>query len=140
MSKPTDLTPAAIEFLTERHLATLTTQRRDSSPHVAAVGFTFVPTNHVVRVITSNGSQKAANAKRGGRAAVAQVDGRRWLSLEGECRLLTAQSEVRHAEQLYAQRYRVPRPNPARVVVEIQVDRVLGSGFLLGKPPRKNRK
>jgi hypothetical protein len=34
---------------------------------------------------------------------------------------------VREAEQRYAARYRVPRDNPERVVVEIAVDRVLGN-------------
>ena len=133
MSTPSDLTSEAIEFLSERHLGTLTTLRRDGSPHVAAVGFTYVPTEHVARVITFAGSQKAVNASRGGRAVVAQVDGGRWLSLEGPVRLLTADSEIRRGEQLYAERYRTPRPNPRRVVIEIRVDRVLGSAKLLGR-------
>jgi hypothetical protein len=33
----------------------------------------------------------------------------------------------RDAEARYAQRYRRPRENPARVVLEIAVDRVLGN-------------
>lgn len=124
------LRPAALRFVAERHLATLTTLRRDGSPHVAAVGFTFDPTCGVVRVITSGASQKAANARRGGRAVVAQVDGARWLALEGPVRLCDAASEIRRAEDLYAARYRRPRPNPRRVVIEIAVDRVLGQAAL----------
>jgi hypothetical protein len=37
---PARLTDDVLGFLTERHLATLTTLRRDGSPHVVAVGFT----------------------------------------------------------------------------------------------------
>ncbi len=33
---------------------------------------------------------------------------------------------VREAEERYAARYRAPRENPARVVLQISVDRVLG--------------
>jgi PPOX class probable F420-dependent enzyme len=124
---PAALPDAALEFLRERHLATLTTLRRDGSPHVVAVGFTWDDDNRLVRVITSGGSVKAANAARGGRAAVCQVDGRRWLTLEGTARVLTAPDEVADAEARYAARYRQPRPNPQRVVVVLDVDRALGS-------------
>ena len=64
-SSTTRLTNDALAFLTERHLAMLTTLRADSSPHVVAVGFTFDPKTHIARVITSGGSQKAVNAERG---------------------------------------------------------------------------
>jgi PPOX class probable F420-dependent enzyme len=124
---PAALPDAALEFLRERHLATLTTLRRDGSPHVVAVGFTWDDDRRLVRVITSGGSVKAANAARGGRAAVCQVDGRRWLTLEGTARVLTAPDEVADAEARYAARYRQPRPNPQRVVVVLEVDRALGS-------------
>ncbi|HET9691700.1 MAG TPA: TIGR03618 family F420-dependent PPOX class oxidoreductase [Acidimicrobiales bacterium] len=127
---PAALPPAAVAFLTERHLATLTTLRADGSPHVVAVGFTWDGGRQVVRVITGGRSQKAANARRGGRAAVAQVDGARWLSLEGRPRVVDEPAAVAEAEARYAARYRPPRPNPARVVVEIAVDRVLGAGSL----------
>jgi hypothetical protein len=58
---------------------------------------------------------------------LAQVDGRRWLALEGVAHVLTEPDAVRDAEERYAGRYRTPRPNPARVVVVVTVDRVLGS-------------
>ena len=38
---------------------------------------------------------------------------------------------VRDAELRYAQRYRTPRVNPRRVVIEVRVERVLGSSELL---------
>ncbi len=51
-----------VDFVSERHLATLTTLRRDFSPHVAAVGFTFDPVTRLARVITNGTSVKARNA------------------------------------------------------------------------------
>jgi len=124
---PADLSASALEFLAEKHLATLTTLRADGSPHVVPVGFTFDPATRVVRVITSGHTRKAVHAGRGSRCVVAQVDGRRWLALEGVGRIVTDADAVADAEARYARRYREPRPNPARVVLEFTVDRVLGS-------------
>jgi PPOX class probable F420-dependent enzyme len=122
---PDDLPASALEFLTERHLATVTTLRADGSPHVVPVGFTFDA--GTVRIITSGTSRKAVHARRGSRVVVAQVDGRRWLALEGVGYVLDDAESVADAEGRYAARYRTPRPNPARVVVAFAVDRVLGS-------------
>ncbi|ABS02910.1 pyridoxamine 5'-phosphate oxidase family protein [Kineococcus radiotolerans] len=124
---PADLPPSALEFLAERHLATVTTLRADGSPHVVPVGFTFEAATGTVRIITSGTSRKAVHARRGSRVVVAQVDGRRWLALEGVGTVLEDAASVRDAEERYAARYRTPRPNPARVVVAFTVDRVLGS-------------
>ena len=129
----TRLTNDALAFLTERHLAMLTTLRADGSPHVVAVGFTFDPKTHIARVITTGGSQKAFNAARGGVAVLSQVDGARWLSLEGHAGVSTDVESVRDAELRYAQRYRTPRANPRRVVVEVHIERVLGSSDLLDR-------
>jgi F420H(2)-dependent biliverdin reductase len=123
---PPALDVNTLEFLTERHLATLTTLRVDGSPHVVAVGFTYSPTEGLARVITFAGSVKAGNAARGGRAAVCQVDGRRWMTLEGTVRLTVDQSEVDRAVELYTVRYRAPRVRDDRVALEITVDRILG--------------
>jgi PPOX class probable F420-dependent enzyme len=124
--RPDELSSDALTFLTERHLATLTTTRADGSPHVVAVGFTFEPETHLVRVITFAPSIKARNAARGGRAAVCQVDGGRWLTLEGEVRLATDADAVAEGVRRYTERYREPGERVDRVVVEITVDRVLG--------------
>ncbi|KLO30902.1 hypothetical protein ABW16_04135 [Mycolicibacter heraklionensis] len=132
----TRLTSDALAFLTERHLAMLTTLRADNSPHVVAVGFTFDPKTHIARVITTGGSQKAVNAERAGVAVLSQVDGARWLSLEGSATVNDAPAAVRDAELRYAQRYRTPRVNPQRVVIEVQVERVLGSADLLDRGTR----
>ncbi|KZS56186.1 PPOX class F420-dependent enzyme [Mycobacterium ostraviense] len=129
----TRLTDDAMAFLTERHLAMLTTLRADNSPHVVAVGFTFDPMTHIARVITTGGSQKAVNAERGGVAVLSQVDGARWLSLEGKASVNRDIDAVRDAELRYAQRYRTPRANPRRVGIEVLVERVLGSSSLLDR-------
>ncbi|MBJ8337648.1 PPOX class F420-dependent oxidoreductase [Antrihabitans sp. YC3-6] len=126
----TVLTETALAFVRERHLATLTTLRADGTPHVVAVGFTWDPEAGKARVITSGGSQKALNAGRGAYGAVSQVDGGRWLTLEGPAVVLTDPDAVADAVARYAVRYRQPRVNPARVVVEIDVRRVLGSSLL----------
>ena len=116
-------------FLTERHLATLTTLRPDGTPHVVAVGFTWDDEAQLARVITGGTSRKAAHVRTGSpRAVVAQVDGPRWLSLEGVPTVSDDPERVAEAVRRYALRYRQPSPNPARVVVEIAVDRVLGRG------------
>jgi len=121
--------PAGVSaFLAERHLATLTTLRPDGSPHVVAVGFTWDPEAGLVRVITNASSRKAAHVRAGSpRAVVAQVDGRRWLSMEGVPTVSDEPARVAEAVRRYASRYRQPSENPARVVLEIVVDRVLGT-------------
>ena len=123
-----DLPAGLLTFLTERHLATLTTLRADGSPHVVPVGVTYDAQTRVARVITSGGSAKARHVREGQRrVAVCQVDGRRWLSLEGTATVRDDAAAVRDAEQRYARRYRQPRENPRRVVLEISVDRMLGN-------------
>lgn len=130
---PDDLTPAATAFLTERHLATLTTFRADGSAHVVPVGFTWDAAAGLARVITSGGSQKAANVRRDGRAVLCQLDGGRWLTLEGSARVAEDPAAVAEAVRRYAVRYRVPRENPQRVAIEVTVHRVLGTGTSPGR-------
>ena len=132
---PADLSPAALDFMSERHLATFTTLRRDGSPHVVPVGFTWDAGARVARVIAGRGTAKVAQARAGRRAALCQVHGRRWITLEGTTRVLEDAVAVRDAEQRYAVRYRVPRPNPQRVVVVLDVDRVLGGSWPDPLPP-----
>jgi F420H(2)-dependent biliverdin reductase len=120
--------PGLLEFLTERHLATLTTLRRDGSPHVVPVGVTFDAATGTARVITSGSSAKARHVREGQqRVAVCQVDGRRWVALEGTAVVRDDAAVVADAVERYARRYRQPRENPARVVIEISVDRILGN-------------
>ena len=123
---PGALPDEVLAFLAERHLATLTTLDSGGRPHVTAVGFTFDPVQRLVRIITNAGSQKAVNAARGGRAAVGQVDGKRWLSLEGAATVTDDPDRVAAAVAAYGTRYRQPGENPNRVALEIAVERVLG--------------
>lgn len=132
---PADLPSAAVDFMTERHLATLTTLRRDGSPHVVPVGFTWDREERSARVIASRASAKVVQARAGRRAALSQVEGRRWITLEGVTRVLEDEGSVRDAEQRYAGRYRQPRPNPERVVIVLDVDRVLGGSWPDPLPP-----
>ncbi|MEV0246932.1 PPOX class F420-dependent oxidoreductase [Nocardia sp. NPDC050712] len=124
------LAPAALDFLTERHLATLTTLRPNGTPHVVAVGFSWDPEAGVARVITDTKTTKANNVRRAGYAAVSQVDGARYLTLEGPATVLEDAASVHEAEDRYAARYKTPRENPTRVVIAIQVTRVLCSRSL----------
>ncbi len=116
------------DFWTERHLCTLTTLRADGTPHVVPVGVTLDLATATARVICSGTSYKARNVAAGnGVVAVCQVDGRRWSTLEGRAVVRREPDAVADAERRYARRYRVPRVNPQRVVLEIAVTRVLGN-------------
>ena len=126
MTAPSELTPDAHAFLAERHLGTLSTTRQDGTLHVCAVGFTWDGDALVARVITREGSQKVRNVERTGRAAVAQVDGGRWLSLEGPARIAREPDAIADAVARYTTRYQEPRPSTERVAIEITVERVLG--------------
>ena len=126
VTTPAELTNDARAFLADRHLGTLSTLRRDGTLHVCAVGFTWDDAAGIARVITNERSQKVRNVEATGRAAVAQVDGGRWLSLEGTARVVRADADVANAVARYTERYQDPRPNPERVAIEIRVERVLG--------------
>lgn len=126
MKTAKDITPEMLAFLREYHLASLTTMRPDGSPHVVPVGFSYDETEQVVRIITFPASMKFKNAMRGGRAVVSQVDGGRWLTLEGTVSAVTDPHRVQLAVDGYAARYRPPGERDDRVSIEIAVDRVMG--------------
>ncbi|MGK5685548.1 pyridoxamine 5'-phosphate oxidase family protein [Actinoplanes sp. URMC 104] len=120
--------PELLEFWTERHLCTLTTLRADGSPHVVAVGATLDPAGGLARVISSSTSAHVRHVRNGqNRVAVCQVEGPRWTTVEGLAVVRDDPSSVAEAVKRYAARYRTPRPNPARVAIEITVTRILGS-------------
>ncbi|MBG0816711.1 pyridoxamine 5'-phosphate oxidase family protein [Planomonospora sp. ID82291] len=121
-------------FWRERHLCTLTTLRPDGTPHVVPVGVTLDADAGIARVITSGSSRKAGHVPEAGEAAgegvpvaVCQADGRRWSTLEGRAVVRRDPASVADAERRYAERYRTPRENPSRVVIEIRVTRVMGN-------------
>lgn len=126
MRTPDDITPEMVEFLAQYHLASLTTMRADGSPHVVPVGFSYDHDERIVRVITFASSTKYKNALRGGRAVVSQVDGGRWLTLEGTVSGTDDPVRVAKAVAGYAARYREPGERPDRVAIEIAVDRIMG--------------
>lgn len=125
-----DFPPSLLEFWTERHLCTLTTLRADGRPHVVPVGVALDLEERCAWVITAGTSRKALQVAADPRVAACQVDGARWSTLEGTARVHTEDVAVRRAEERYAARYRVPRPNPARVALRIEVDRFLLSPTL----------
>ncbi len=121
--------PGVQQFWVERHLCTLTTLRPDGSPHVVAVGATFDVSTMTARLITSGNSVKVRNIESvPGRASVAicQVDGRRWSTLEGSARVSRDPADVAESVRRYAERYRQPRANRARVTILVDVARVIG--------------
>lgn len=125
---PVALTERAYTFLTESHLATLTTLRRDSSLHVVPVGFTFDRATATARVITSGETVKARNAGRHGAiGALCSVDGARWITLSGPLCVDADPAVVVDAERRYAERYRQPRVNPKRIVILMGVTAVSAS-------------
>jgi PPOX class probable F420-dependent enzyme len=125
---PTNLPPEATAFLAERHLAALVTMRADGTPHVVPVGFSWDAAAQTVRIITFASSVKYKNALRGGRGVVSQVDGGRWLTLEGTVSGTDDPARVALAVEGYAARYRQPGERDDRVAIEIAVDRILGRG------------
>jgi PPOX class probable F420-dependent enzyme len=124
-----ELTDDLLAFWRERHLCTVTTLRTDGSPHVIPMGIVLDVENGAAWGITSSTSQKVRNLLAGGdpRVAVCQVDGRRWSTFEGVAEVRTDPASVREAERRYAERYRTPRENAARVAIRIRLTRILGN-------------
>ncbi|MFG2651701.1 pyridoxamine 5'-phosphate oxidase family protein [Streptomyces sp. NPDC048436] len=131
---PLHPTPAYLSFWRERHLCTLTTPRPDGTPHVVPVGVTYDPQAGVARVLANKSSTKVSHILAatgvdgpGARVAVCQVDGRRWATLEGQAYVRTEPGEIAEAMRRYEERYgRVPRENPDRVLIEIELTRAMG--------------
>ncbi|MFF2921345.1 pyridoxamine 5'-phosphate oxidase family protein [Streptomyces celluloflavus] len=121
-------------FWEERRTCFLTTPRPDGSPHLVPVGVTYDPRTRIARVISSGTSKKVRNVRAAGpgvRVAVSQAEGRRWCTLEGTAVIRDDPESVADAERRYTERYKAPRPNPERVVIEITVTRAMGTA----KPP-----
>ena len=123
-----ELTDEGIAFVTDYHLAILSTFGRAGDIHSVPVGFTLE--DGVVRIITGDGTQKVRNVERGGHATVAQVERARWVTFIGSATVNRDPAAVAHAVALYTARYRAPRVNPTRVVIEIAVETVMGSSSI----------
>ncbi len=155
------LTPEQRVFVTERHVATLTTLRPDGTPHVVPIAFTWDAAAGVAWMTSEDGSAKVRNieaaqgkgsvgaapvgagpvgaapvgagpvaAGTGARGALCQVSGGRWLTLEGELTVSRDPAVIADAELRYAARYGPLDPDPRRVVLNLAVDRVLGSEYM----------
>lgn len=128
------LTPEQRVFVMERHLATLSTHRENGSIHVVPVAFTWDAEAGIARITTNKNSVKAKNARgysdAPARGSICQVDGGRWITLEGELRVVEDDAAIRDAEKRYATRYRVLEVNPQRIVVELKVDKVMSSVYM----------
>lgn len=126
--EPADPPAEVLEFLTERHLATLSITRPDGSPQVTPVGVTYEPQRRLARVITWAASYKARSVARarGQLVAVCQVDGGRWLTLYGRATVTADPDRVLEGVERYSRRYRPPKERDDRVVIEIEVDRIVG--------------
>ncbi|MEU7640232.1 MULTISPECIES: PPOX class F420-dependent oxidoreductase [unclassified Streptomyces] len=121
-------------FWEERRTCFLATSRPNGTPHLVPVGVTYDPATRIARVISSGTSKKVRNiraAGQGARVAVSQAEGRRWCTLEGTAVVKDDPESVADAEARYAQRYKTPRPNPERVVIEITITHAMGTA----KPP-----
>lgn len=116
-------------FWRERRLCTLASPRPDGTIHQVPVGATYDADSRVVRVITSGSSYKARNlrAHPGSRVSLSQVEGRWWCTVEGPATVSDEPDRVAEAVRRYAERYRQPRANAERVVIEIEVERLLGN-------------
>ena len=133
------LNSAQLAFVTERHLATLTTLRADGTPHVVPVAFTWDADAGAARITTNRRSVKASNVRRvppgaAAHAALCQVDGRRWLTLEGDIEVSTDPVEIEEAVRRYGERYRQLRPNPDRIVLRLVPARLMASRDLSQDP------
>ena len=126
---PAEIDETAAEFLRERHLASLTIVETDGRPHVTPVGFTWDEVSGLVRIITRATSHKARLLERtpGLVAAVCQVDGARWLTLEGRAVVSADPRRCATGVEMYTRRYRSPAElGPDRRVIEINVSRWMG--------------
>lgn len=126
---PHSLTDEMNDFLRDRHLASLTILRPDGTPHVTPVGFTWDPDTATARIITWAGAKKVRllDAAGGGRAALCQVDGGRWVTLEGHATVTADPEQCAEAVARYGERYSPAKDRGAdRRAIIIDVDSVLG--------------
>ncbi len=124
-----DLPPAAEEFLAGNHLCTFVTIRPDGSPHAVPVRFTWDAGSGLVRIMTVATRRKVRNllARPGERVSLCQVEGSRWLTLEGTALATDDAARVAEGARRYTRRYWSPPPNPhGLVVIEVAIDRVMG--------------
>ena len=129
------LSDEALAFVTDRHIATLSTMSPDGRIHVVAIGFSY--RDGIARIITGGGSRKVANLLADNRLSISQFEGARWLTLQGTATIATSPEDVALGVELYSKRYRAPRENPERVVIVMTVEKVMGSGGMKRVMPQQ---
>lgn len=120
-------------LLTERAFAALTTIRPGGRPHTALVGYTFDPDTHECWLILRGSGVKFANlAAAGGSQPVTlcQVgDGGRWITFEGDLRLVPGPEALAETLRRYRSRYGDQiADDPARVCAVLAVTNAYGTG------------
>jgi len=130
--RPDQVGPAFTGFITERHLAVLTIVRPNGRPHATPVGFTWDQATGLARVITWSGSMKSRLLESGELVGIiCQVDGGRWVTLEGPCSVTGEPIACADAVARYAARYRQPKDRGSeRRVITMVVEHILASGGL----------
>lgn len=98
------------------------------------VGFTWEAEHGWANITSAASSVKVRNATgydaRPARGALCQVDGGRWITLEGALEVVRDPHAIARAVQLYTVRYSTPEPEPDRVLVRLHVDRVMSSDYM----------
>lgn len=98
------------------------------------VGFTWDADHGWANITTIDRSTKVRNAAGFGevpaRAALCQVDGGRWITLEGTMEVIRDPEVVAQAVERFGVRYSKPEHNPDRIVLRLTVDRVMSSDYM----------
>ncbi len=125
---PTTPSDEVLAFLGEYYLATLTIVKGNGNPHVTAVGFTYQPETTTARVITWADSWKARHVAKLGtaNAAICTVDGGRWLTFYGTATVTSEPDAVAEGVRRYGERYRAPKERDDRVVIEVDITKIIG--------------
>ena len=120
---------AFVRFWSDYRLCMLASPRPDGSIHQVPIGATYDVGANLVRIIASGTSFKARNIARnpGARVSVSQVEGRWWSTIEGTATVSDDPERIAEAVRRYAERYRQPRESSERIVIEIAVERAMGS-------------
>ncbi len=122
-----NLHPDTMPFLDEFHVGLLSTTRPDGTLHVVGVGFTYDPVSRLAWSIGGRASVKVRNITSGSRGAFSQVEGSRWLTLEGPARIVDDADGVEEAHRRYRLRYPGHgTTDPHRVGIVVEVQRLMG--------------
>ena len=127
---PHDLPPEVEQFLADRHLATFTVLA-NGVLHTTPVGFSWDREMAMARVITWSGSVKVKRIEAAAEpvpVTLCQLDGGRWLTLEGAATVTADPDRCADAVSRYTERYQPPRQDRGadRRAIEVRVTRLLG--------------